>query len=163
MAFEGPIDAPRLFVLGVSVVPVVCSYATAVVVRWFATRGGFRIDTPKYAFPGVVLALYVIAGSAAGVVLGATGGVPSGLVLGRTIAFSVTISSVPIALGALFFTLYLLSTLEASETTQGGGSSATSPVSSGGLLTVLAASNASFLLTFALSAPSLLVFGLLVG
>lgn len=162
MAIEAPIDNPRLFVLGASVIPLLGSYITAVLVRWLATRRGFTVDVSKYLLSGVVLSLHVIIASSGGVLLEIVGGIPSGIGIGWTIAFLVGIYVGPMTLGLLLFDIYLLSHLDIGDAIHSNERSLLSTVKQDGILIVIVGSNLLLFGIHILTLPSFFIFSVAV-
>lgn len=161
MSFEHPIDNPWLFVLAVSVIPLFCSYATTVLVRWLATQEEFIIDASKHSFSVVVLGLYVIIACLEGAVLEITGGIPPGSGLWQTFLFLIVHSIFPITIGISLFTVYIVSSIERGQT-EDSVYRFSSAISQDGLPSVLIGGNMLFVASFVISSPSFFVFSIII-
>lgn len=161
MSFGHPIDNPWLFVLGVSVVPLFCSYVTTVLVRRLAAQQELIIDASKHSFSVVVLGLYVIIACLEGVVFEITGGIPPGSGLWQTLLFLIVLSIFPITIGISLFTVYLLTSIERGQT-EHSVNRFSSAISQDGLPSVLLGSNVLFVASFVISAPSFFVFSIII-
>jgi hypothetical protein len=157
MSFEHPIDNPWLFVLGISVIPLFCSYTTTVLVRWLATQEEFIIDASKRSFSVAILGLYVIIACLEGVVFEITGGIPPGSGLWQTLLFLIVLSIFPITIGISLFTVYLLTSIECGQT-EHNVTRFSSAISQDGLPSVLLGGNVLFVASFVISSPSFFVF-----
>lgn len=157
-----PIDHPRLFIVVVSVIPLLSSYVTTVLVRWLATRQGAIIDTSKYHLCLIILCIYLIMAISGGSIFHFTNGIPSGIGFSGVVAFLFGIYVITAVLGIVLFNSFLLANLDGGF--EGNNESRTPPIfSSPKSLKFFIESDLVLLTFYTICIPSFFVFGIIIA